>query len=97
MFYGLVKETDKNWVEQSLCCSAGVTGTSVISVPLWGPLFDLTGNYVLGVSLVPEMLTSMRIATGMWEDSYHGVGRRLCLKWLVWGKGMFTPLLRRTE
>ena len=31
---------------------------------LWGPLFHLTGNYVQVLSLVPEMLTSMRLMAG---------------------------------
>ena len=59
-------------------------------MPLWGPLFDLKEKYVQGVSLVPEMLTSMRLVTGTLGDSSTGVGRRLYLKWLVRGKGMST-------
>ena len=76
---------------------AGVTGALGLSVPLWGTLFDLTGNYVLGVSLVPEILTSMRLVTGKLDDLSLGVGQRSCLKWLVWGKGVSTPLLRGME
>ena len=60
-----------------------MTGTLVLSVLLWGPIFDLTDNYVLGVSLVPEMLISMRLVAGTFEDSSCGVGRRSCLKWIV--------------
>ena len=55
----------------------------MLSVLLWGPIFDLTDNYVLGVSLVPEMLISMRLVAGTFEDSSCGVGRRSCLKWIV--------------
>ena len=40
-------------------------------MPLWGPLFDLTVNYGLGVSLVLVMLTSMRPVTDKLEDSSH--------------------------
>ena len=56
MVVGMVAETDKNLVAQSFSCSAGVTGVLGLSMTLWGPLFDLTGNYVLGVLLVPEIL-----------------------------------------
>ena len=51
--------------------SSRVTGSLVISVPLWDLMFDLRGNYVLGLSLVPEMLTLVRLETGMLEDSYR--------------------------
>ena len=36
---------------------------------LWGPLFDFTGKYGLGVSLVSVMLTSMRPVTENLEES----------------------------
>ena len=96
MVVGLVEETEENRVTRSLCRSDGVTGALGLSVPLWGPMFDLTGNYVLGVLLVPKMLILIRLVTGTLEDLSLGVGQRLCLKWLVWGKGVSTPLLRRT-
>ena len=67
-----------------------------LSVTLWNPLFDLTENYVQGVSLAPEMLTSMRLVTGTLGDSSRGVGQRLCLILPVRGEGVSTPLLRRT-
>ena len=57
---GLVAEMDNNEFSPSLRRSSGGTCASVRSVPLWGPLIDLTGNYGLGVSLVLEILTSMR-------------------------------------
>ena len=57
---GLVSETDENEVATSLQHSSGGTDASVRSVPLWGPVFDLTGNYGLGLSLVLAMLTLMR-------------------------------------
>ena len=63
---------------------------------LWGPLFDLTGNYVQGVSLVPEMLTSMRLVIETLGDSSREVGRRSYLILPVRGEGISTPLLRRT-
>ena len=65
-------------------------------MPLWGPLFDLKEKYVQGVSLVPEMLTSMRLVMGMLGDLSHGVGRRSYLILPVRGEGISTPLLRRT-
>ena len=46
---------------------AGVIVASERSMPLWGPLFDLTGNHVQGVLLAPEILTSMRLVTGTLE------------------------------
>ena len=46
-------------------------------MPLWGSLFDLTGNYVQGVLLVPEMLTSMRLVTVMLGGLSRVVGQRL--------------------
>ena len=70
--------------------STRVTSALELSLPLWGPMFDLKRNYVRVVSLVPEMLTSMRLVTGTLGDSSTGVGRRLYLKWLVRGKGMST-------
>ena len=73
-----------------------MNGALVLAVPLWGPLFDLTVNYVLGVSLVPKMLTSMRLVTGILEDLSRVVRWRSCLKWLLLGKGLSTPLLIRT-
>ena len=74
-----------------------MTGVLVPSVTLWGPLFDFTRNYVLGLLLLPKILTSMRLVTGTLEDASLGVGLRSCLQRLVWGKGLSTPLLRRTE
>ena len=74
-----------------------MTGTLVVLVLLWGPLFYLTGNYVLGVLLVTVMLTSMRLVTGTLEDFSRGVGHRSCLKRIVRGKGVSTSLLRRTK
>ena len=65
-------------------------------MPPWGPLFDLTGNYVKGVLLVPEMLTLMRLVTGMLGDLSRGVGRRLYLILPNRGEGVSTSLLRRT-
>ena len=66
---GLVAETGDNEVAQSLRHSAGGTDLSVRSVPLWGLLFDLTGKYGLGLSLVLEMLTLMRSVTETLEES----------------------------
>ena len=66
-------------------------------MPLWGPLLDFTGNYLQGLSLVPEMLTLMRLVTGTLGDLYRGVRRRLYLRFPVQVKGAFTPLLRRTR
>ena len=86
-----------NWVVSSLRSSAGGTGALGLSMSLRGPLFRFMGNYVLGVSLLPEMLTSMRLVMETMEDSSRWVGHRLCLKLLVWGKGVSTPILRRTE
>ena len=77
--------------------SAGVTGELGLSVPLWVTLFDLTGNYVLGMFLVLDMLTSMRLVTRTLEDSSLGVQQRSSLKWLVLGNGVSTLLLRRRE
>ena len=65
-------------------------------MPLWGPLFDFMGNYVLGVLLVTKMLILMRLVTGMLRDSSHGAVRRLYLRSLVRGKCVSTPILRRT-
>ena len=61
---------------QSLSCFSGLTVASERSVPLWGPLFDLTGNFVKGVSLVPEMLILMSLVTGTLGVLSHGVGQR---------------------
>ena len=74
-----------------------MTGASVLSVLLCVPMFDLIGNYVLGVFLVLEMLKYLRLVTETLEDLPRGVGQRLCSKWLVWGKGVSTPFLRRME
>ena len=74
----------------------GVTGALGLSVPLWFTLFDLTGNYVQGVLLEPDMLKLMRLVTGTWGDSSRGVGRRLYLIFLVRGEGVSTLILRRT-
>ena len=38
-------------------------------MPLWVPLFDLTGNCGLGVSPVSVILTSTRPVTEKFEDS----------------------------
>ena len=80
MVVGLVAETDVNWVVRSLSHSSGLTGSLGISMMLWGPLFDLTWNYVLGVSLVPEMLTSTSLGTGTLVGSSVRVGLRSHLK-----------------
>ena len=40
-------------------------------LPLWGPLFDLMGNYGLGVFMLSVMLTSMMPVTETLEDSYR--------------------------
>ena len=61
---GVGEETDENLVVQSLSRFAGVIAASERSVPMWGPMFDLTGNHVQVVLLVPEMLTSMRLLKG---------------------------------
>ena len=65
---GMVAETDENEVAPSLRRSDGGTDVSVLSVPFWGPLFDLMGNYGLGVLLVLAMLKLMRPVTEMLED-----------------------------
>ena len=65
---GLVAEMDNNEFSPSLRRSSGGTGVSVRSVPLWGPLFYLTGKYLLGVLLVLAMLTSLRPVTEMLEQ-----------------------------
>ena len=44
MVAGLVAETDENEVAPSLRRSTGGTDASVLSVPLWIPLFHLTRN-----------------------------------------------------
>ena len=62
---GLVAETDQNEVAPSLRRSAGGTDASVRSVPLWGPLFDFTEKYGLGLLLVLAMLKSMWPVTEM--------------------------------
>ena len=41
---GLVTEMDESEVAPSLRCSAGGTDASVLSVPLWVPLFYFTAN-----------------------------------------------------
>ena len=82
---------------QLLLHFSGVNGALGISVPLWGPLFYLTGNYVQEVLLVPDMLTSMRLITGTFGDPSCGVGRKLYLILLFWGEGVSTPILRRIE
>ena len=76
---------------------AGVTGALGILVPFWGPLFDFTGNNVQGVSLVPDMLKSMRLMTGTFGYLSRGVGRLLCLRFLVRGESMPMPLMRKTD
>ena len=82
---------------RSLLRFSGVTDALELSVPVWGPLFDLTGSYVQGVLVVPEMFKLMRLATGILGDSYCRVGRISYLILLVRGEGVSTPLLRRTE
>ena len=54
---------DENEVVLSFRRSSGGTDASVQSVSLWRLLFDLTGNYYLGVLLVLERLTLMRPVT----------------------------------
>ena len=76
---------------------AGVTVALDLSVTLWNPLFDLTENYVQVLFLVPEMLTSMRFVTGTLGDSSRGVGWGSYLRLPVWGEGVSTLFLRRTE
>ena len=70
MVAGLVAETDKNEVAPSLRRSVGGTDAWVRSVLLWGPLFNFTGNYWLGGSLVLVMLKSMRPVTENLEELY---------------------------
>ena len=69
MVAGLVSETDENEVAPSFRRSSGGTDEPVLSVPLWGSLFDLAGNYGLGMSLVLAILTSIRPVTETSEDS----------------------------
>ena len=71
----LVAETDKNLFAQSLSRFSGVTVALELSLPLWGPLFYLKGIYVQGLSLVPEMLTSMRLVTGTLGDLSRGTDK----------------------
>ena len=66
---GMVVETDNNEVAPYFRSSAGGTDASLLSVPLWVPLFDWTGGYGLGVSLVLEMLTSMSLVTKTLKNS----------------------------
>ena len=58
---GVGEETDTNLLVRSLSRLAGVIAVSEKSVPLWGPLFDLTWNYVPGELLLLEMLTFMTL------------------------------------
>ena len=62
-------ETDDKRFVQSSSRFSGAIVASEQSVPLWGPLFDLTGNHVHGVPLAPDMLTLMRLVTGTLGDS----------------------------
>ena len=71
MVAGLVVETNKNKVAPLLWRSSRGNDASVQLVPLWGPLFYLAGDYGLGVSLVLEILTSMRPVTETLEESYR--------------------------
>ena len=93
---GLVADTDENLVARSLSRFSGVTVLLELSVPLWGSLFDLTGNYVQRVLLLPEMLTLMRLLTGTLKDSSPGARRTSYLRLPFWGEGVSMPLLRRT-
>ena len=77
MVSGLVADTDRNEVASPLRRFSGGTDELVQLVPFWCPLFDLTGNYGFGVSLVLAMLTSMRPVTETSEDLSRRVGRRL--------------------
>ena len=97
MVAGLMAEVDENKFAPSLQRSVGGTGTLVRSAPFWGPLFDLTGNYGLGVSPVLVMLTLTRPVTEKWEESSCSVGRILCSKLGSRGIGVSTPLRRRTD
>ena len=47
---GLGEEMDENLVVRSSLRFSVVIVASERSVPLWGPLFDLMGNHVQGVS-----------------------------------------------
>ena len=58
-------------------------------MPLLGPLFDLTGKYVQGLLLAPEMGGSL------WDYS-RGVRWIFYLILPVRDESVFTPLLRRT-
>ena len=49
MVAGMMAEVDDNEFAPSLQRSIGGTGAQVQSSLLWGPLFDLTENYRLGV------------------------------------------------
>ena len=93
---GLDEEMNKNWVARSSSRFYGVIFASEISVPLWGPLFDLKGNHVWGVLLAPEILTYMRLVSETLEDSSCWVWRRLYLILLVRSVGVYTPLLSTT-
>ena len=92
---GVGQETDKNLVARSLLHFAGVTVASEQLVPLWGPLFDLTGNYVQGVSLALDMLIWIMLVTGTLGGSSRGVGQILYSTLPVQDKGVSTPIMRR--
>ena len=71
MVEGPMEEVEKNEFAPSLWRSVGGTGAQVRSEPLWGPLFDLKGNYGLGVFPVSVMLTSMIPVREKCEESYR--------------------------
>ena len=79
----------------SLQRSAIGTVALVLSAPLWGQQFSLTGNYGLQVPSVLVTLTLTMTGKKKWEDSSRCVRRRLCSIWGFWGRGMSTPLLMR--
>ena len=94
---GLVTKMEEIEFVPSLLSSTGFTNAWVRSVPFGGPLFDFTGKYGLGMSLVMFMITSIRQVTEKLEELSRWVGRRFCWKWLFRGIGVSTPLPRRTE
>ena len=65
----MVAGTDENELAPSLRRSSEGNYSFVGSVPLWVPLFDLMGNYGLGVLVVLKMLISMRPVTEKLEES----------------------------